>query len=41
MINFSETIEVCDVEVGMYSKLNKCMYLRSRSFVDPEVNVIH
>ena len=38
MVNYSETIEVYDVQVGIHSKLNKYreihMYQRSRSFFD-------
>ena len=38
MIDYSETIEVYGIQVGMYSKLNEYMeiymYQRSRSFFD-------
>ena len=43
MVDFLETIEVCDIKVGIYSKLNEYMeiymylrdiYQRSRSFFD-------
>ena len=37
-VNFSETIEDCDLKVGRYRQLNDlmkgCEYLRSRSFLD-------
>ena len=40
MLDYSETIEVYDIKVGLYSKLNEYieihvyMYQRSRSFFD-------
>ena len=38
MVDYSETIEVCDIKIGMYIKLNTkmeiCIYQRSRSFSD-------
>ena len=38
MVHYSESIEVCDIKVGTYSKLNEYMetymYQRSRSFFD-------
>ena len=37
-VNFSETIEACDLKVGRYRQLNDfmkvCEYGRSRSFLD-------
>ena len=37
-VNFSETIEACDLKVGRYRQLNDfmkvCEYWRSRSFLD-------
>ena len=37
-VDFSETIEACDLKVGSYRQLNDfmkvCEYLRSRSFLD-------
>ena len=37
-VNFSETVEACDLKVGRYRQLNDimkvCEYLRSRSFLD-------
>ena len=37
-VDFSETIEACDLKVGRYRQLNDvmkvCEYLRSRSFLD-------
>ena len=36
MVDYSETIEVCDIKVGIYCKLNEYMeiymYQRSKSF---------
>ena len=37
-VDFSETIEACDLKVGRYRQLNDfmkvCEYLRSKSFLD-------
>ena len=37
-VDFSETIEACDLKVGRYRQLNDlmkvCEYCRSRSFLD-------
>ena len=37
-VDFSETIEACDLKAGRYRQLidfmNVCEYLRSRSFLD-------
>ena len=44
-VDFSETIEACDLKVGRYRQLidlmKVCEYLRSRSFLDPWPKVMY